>query len=174
MSHRRTAVHAVPTIHHGPAGPCPAREDGGTATGTATATAGPGDRPRARAAALPVAALLLTALLTACQGTTRALDCVRTAATVAGDVQDLQSTATNIGQVSDPGRRKDTVAALDKVQKDLDRIGDRGDGSDVGHAVADLSASVRRARTTAADGRDPDLRPVASAAGRLTVVCARG
>ncbi|MEW1865913.1 hypothetical protein AB0399_37030 [Streptomyces sp. NPDC088194] len=129
---------------------------------------------RTRAAVLPLAALLLAATLTACHGVTRALDCAKTAATVAGDVQDLQSNATNIGQVSDPSRRKATVKALDKVQTDLDRIGDRRHDPDVSHAVSDLSASVRRARTSAADGHNPDLRPVGSAAGHLTAVCAQG
>ncbi|WP_335977782.1 MULTISPECIES: hypothetical protein [Streptomycetaceae] len=144
-----------------------------TAPGAARST--PAARLPVPAAALPAAVLLLTAFLTtACQGAAaRALDCAKTAAAIAGDIQDLQSTATNVGQVSDAGRRKDTVSALDKVQKDLNRLGS-GHGSDVGHAASDLSTSVRHARTTAAGGHDPDLRPVASAAGRLTVVCAKG
>ena len=121
-----------------------------------------------------LAAVLLTAALGACNAADRALDCARTAATVAGDVQDLQSTATNIGQVSDPSRRKATVTALDKVQHDLSGLGGRGHDPDVRHAVDGLSASVRTARTTAADGRTPDLGPVASAASHLTAVCAPG
>lgn len=143
-------------------------------TGPAPAHGRRTGRLRTRAAVLPLAALLFAATLTACHGVTRALDCARTAATVAGDVQDLQSNATNIGQVSDPSRRKATVKALDKVQTDLDRIGDRRHDPDVSHAVSDLSASVRRARTSAADGHNPDLRPVGSAAGHLTAVCAQG
>ncbi|WP_329178678.1 hypothetical protein [Streptomyces sp. NBC_01477] len=121
-------------------------------------------------------ALLLaaTAALTGCDSVDRALDCARTAATVAGDLQDLQSTATNIGQVSDPTRRHATVAALDKVRADLKNLGDRTDDSDVGTAADDLDTAVRNARTSAAAGRNPDLRPVTRAAGHLTDICTPG
>jgi hypothetical protein len=131
-------------------------------------------RRTATSVATAISALLLAGTLTACNSVTRALDCAKTAATIAGDIQDLQSTATNIGQASDPSRRKATRDALDKVQSDLSDVGDRGHDSDVDHAVSDLSASVHTARTTAADGRNPDLKPVASAASRLTDVCTPG
>jgi hypothetical protein len=126
-----------------------------------------------------LAALVLAAGATACDGAAaRAWDCAKTAATIAGDVQDLQSTATNIGQVSEAERRHDTVDALDRLQDDLDRIGKRdggGDGDgDTKKAVTRLSDSVRAARDQAADGRTPDLKPVASAAGHFTDVCAGG
>jgi hypothetical protein len=128
---------------------------------------------RAAGSVAPAAAVavLLASGLTACHGGTRALDCARTAATVAGDVQDLQSTATNIGQASDPGRRKATVAALDKVRNDLDRMGDRRHDPEVSRAVSDLSTSVREARTSAAHGDEPDLHPLTTATGHLTAVC---
>jgi hypothetical protein len=120
-----------------------------------------------------VAALVLAVTLTGCHGVTHALDCARTAATIAGDIQDLQGTATNIGQVSDASRRKATVNALDKVQGDLDHVAGPHDPG-VDHAVSRLSTAVRQARAAAVDGRDPDLRPVASAAGGLTDVCTPG
>ncbi|MFG1805904.1 hypothetical protein [Streptomyces sp. NPDC049040] len=128
---------------------------------TATATAG-------------AAVLLAAAALTGCGGVDRALDCARTATTVAGDIQDLQSTATNIGQVSDPGRRHATVAALDKVHADLRNLGGRTDDSDLGSAISDLDTAVRDARASAAKGDTPDLHPVARAAGHLTDVCTPG
>jgi uncharacterized protein YoxC len=131
-------------------------------------------RRTATSVATAISALVLAGALTACNSVTRALDCAKTAAAVAGDVQDLQSTATNIGQVSDPSRRNATQDALDKVQSDLSGVGDRSHDSDVGHAVDDLSASVHKARTTAADGRTPDLKPVATATSRLTDVCTPG
>lgn len=110
--------------------------------------------------------------LTGCDGARRALDCAKTAATIAGDLQDLQSTATNIGQVSDPSRRKATVAALDKVRSDLRGLDDRTDDSDVHAAVGNLDTAIRNARASAAAGTTPDLKPVASAAGHLTTACA--
>lgn len=122
------------------------------------------------AVALALAAAALG--LTGCDGARRALDCAKTAATIAGDLQDLQSTATNIGQVSDPSRRKATVAALDKVRSDLRGLDDRTDDSDVHAAVGNLDTAIRNARASAAAGTTPDLKPVASAAGHLTTACA--
>jgi hypothetical protein len=128
---------------------------------------------RASVYALALAALA-GLVLTGCGGAQRALDCARTATTIAGDLQDLQSTATNVGQVSDPGRRKATVAALDKVRADLRKLDDRTDDSDVHAAVGDLDTAVRNARTSAQHGTAPDLGPVGSAAGHLTTACAPG
>lgn len=138
-------------------------------------------RPSATAVAAVFAALALAAGATACDGAAaRAWDCAKTAATIAGDVQDLESTATNIGQVSEDARRQDTVDALDKLQSDLDTIGrrdgdgnsDKDGGSATKKAVSRLSDSVHTARDQAQDGRTPDLKPVASAAGHFTDVCA--
>ncbi|MBM9508800.1 hypothetical protein [Actinacidiphila acididurans] len=132
-------------------------------------------RRRTTTALLCTAALAVGGLaVTACDSAQRAWDCAKTAATIAGDLQDLQSTATNIGQVSDPGRRQATVDALDKVRTDLRSLGDRGHDSDVTQAVDRLDAAVRTARTTAAAGRTPDLRPVGSAASHLTSACTPG
>ncbi|MEW2517743.1 hypothetical protein [Actinacidiphila alni] len=126
-----------------------------------------------RLAAVGTGALLLTAsVLVACDNVDRALDCAKTAASIAGDVQDLQNSATNIGQVSDANRRHDTRAALDKVQRDLKNL--NTDNAKVSKAVDDLDTAVRNARTAADDGRTPDLTPIGTAASHLTVTCAHG
>ena len=121
-----------------------------------------------------VAVLLGGAALTACDGVHRALDCARTAASIAGDVQDLQNSATNVGQVSDASRRKNTVNSLDKVERDLKKLGGKDRGKDVNKAVDDLDTAVHNARTAADQGKTPDLAPVGSAASHLTGVCAKG
>ena len=132
-------------------------------------------RRTATSTATAITVLVLAGTLASCNnGVTRALDCARTAATVAGDIQDLQSNATNIGQVSDPSRRKATVKALDKVQTDLTGIGHRSKDRKVDQAVTNLSSSVSTARAGAADGKNPDLRPVVSAGAHLTAVCTPG
>jgi hypothetical protein len=131
-------------------------------------------RPGLRAAGGAVALALAAAALTGCNSVTRALDCAKSAATIAGDVQDLQSTATNIGQVSDASRRRATLDAFDKVQSDISSLGDRTDDSGVSDALGRLGTAVHGARTTAADGGTPDLRPVTDAAGNLTDVCTPG
>jgi hypothetical protein len=131
-------------------------------------------RRTAVASTTAVAVLLAGATLTACAGVHRAIDCAKTAASIAGDVQDLQNSATNVGQVSDASRRKDTVNALDKVDRDLKKLGGKKRGSDVDKAVDDLDTAVHNARTAADEGRTPDLKPVGSAASHLTGVCAKG
>ncbi|WP_225849242.1 hypothetical protein [Streptomyces sp. HPF1205] len=146
---------------------------GAGATARATRTAGSAGTVAAGAVALALAAVAALGL-TGCQGARRALDCAKTAATIAGDLQDLQSTATNVGQVSDPSRRQATVTALDKVRSDLKGLDDRTDDSDVHAAVDNLDTAVRNARASAAVGTTPDLKPVASAAGHLTTACASG
>lgn len=129
------------------------------------------NRRLAVALAAVTTALCATALVS-CDSVNRALDCAKTAASIAGDVQDLQNSATNIGQVSDAGRRRDTVDALDKVHSDLKKL-DPGD-KDVRKAADNLDTAVSNARAAAADGRTPDLKPVTSAAGHLTGACTHG
>lgn len=130
-------------------------------------------RRRTTTALLCTAALAVSGLaVTACDSAQRAWDCAKTATTIAGDLQDLQSTATNVGQISDPSRRKATVTALDKVRSDLKGLDDRTDDSDVHAAVGNLDTAIRNARASAAAGTTPDLKPVASAAGHLTTACA--
>ena len=126
------------------------------------------------ATATTAAVLLGSAALTACGGVNRAIDCAKTAASIAGDVQDLQNSATNVGQISDASRRTNTVNALDKVERDLKKLGGKNRDSDMDKAVDDLDTAVHNARTAADQGKTPDLKPVGSAASHLTGVCTRG
>ncbi|MCZ4124407.1 hypothetical protein [Streptomyces sp. H39-S7] len=126
--------------------------------------------PRPLVAAL--ALFLAVPLAAACDGVDKALDCAKIAARIAGDVQDLQSTATNIGQLSEQSRRQDTSAALAKLKQDVQQVG--GDGVGVRKAVDELSAAVDRAEDRAEDGKGPDVTSLADAAGRLSVACTTG
>lgn len=117
-----------------------------------------------------LALILAVPVVAACDGMSKALDCAKIAARIAGDVQDLQSTATNIGQLSDGSRRQDTSDALSKIQKDLQGIGG-GDHADVHKAVGDLSAALTRAKDRAEAGKSVDVTSIADAAGQLTVAC---
>ncbi|MDF9811195.1 hypothetical protein [Streptomyces sp. SPB162] len=117
--------------------------------------------------------LLALPLAAACDGMDKALDCAKIATRIAGDVQDLQSTATNIGQLSEQSRRQDTAASLAKLKKDLQQVG--GDsGGDVRKAVDDLSVALGRVEERAGTGKGPDVTPLADAAGRLSVACTTG
>jgi hypothetical protein len=122
---------------------------------------------RTAAAVCTTALLAATGLgLAGCSSVNRALDCAKTAATVAGDIQDLQNSLTNAGPA--------TVDSLDRIQDDLNGLGDRTNDADVNQAVTRLETAVRDARTSAAAGKTPDLRPVTSAASGLTDVCTPG
>jgi hypothetical protein len=133
------------------------------------------NRQRSALSAVCSVGLVLSGLaLTGCDGADRAWDCAKTAAHIAGDIQDLQDKATNLGQVSDASRRQETVNALDKVRADLTGLGDHPHDADVAKAADNLDTAVDDARMSVVHGRTPDLKPVGTAAADLTRVCAPG
>jgi uncharacterized protein YoxC len=130
-------------------------------------------RPRRRgirttAIAATAAAVALTAgLTTGCAAAHKALDCVRTADSVADNITDLQQSAEHAALY--PNQADDS---LNSIQKDLDQIGDRTDNADVNKAVDDLNKAVHNVRTAVKNGDNtPNLNPVTDAAGELTKVC---
>ncbi|MFS4095610.1 hypothetical protein [Streptomyces sp. AF1A] len=127
-------------------------------------------RRRGRLAAVATAVAVLTAgLATGCDAVHKALDCVQTADSIADGVTDLQQAVENAA--NDPGRAD---AALDSIDADLRKIGDRTDNADVNKAVDDLDKAVADVRTALRNGdHTPDLGPVTDAAGELTKVCTK-
>ncbi|MEU5308206.1 hypothetical protein [Streptomyces sp. NPDC021562] len=124
-----------------------------------------GRRTTALAAAATTA--LAVALLTGCGTVDTALDCVRTADSIADGVTGLQQAVENAAD--DPTR---TDASLDAIQRNLKKIGDRTDDTDVNKAVDDLQQAVDHVRTAIRNGDPtPDVTPVTDAAGELTKVC---
>ncbi len=119
-----------------------------------------------------MAGLLLTGALTACDDTTMA--CAKSAATIVGDIQDLEDSATNVGQIADESRRKDTLKALDRLQSDIGKAGGKQHNAKVGSALSDLDHSVGQARKDAKAGRTVNVNAVAKAASHLTVACTSG
>ncbi|MBC2863523.1 hypothetical protein [Streptomyces mexicanus] len=123
-------------------------------------------RPR-RTTAIAAPALLAALALTGCDTVDTALDCVRTADSIADGVTDLQQAVQNAA--NDPTRADE---ALNSIEKNLRSIGDKTDNADVDKAVDDLDKAVARVRTALKNGdRTPDLTPVTDAAGELTKVC---
>ncbi|MGY4983121.1 hypothetical protein ACWCYL_39280 [Streptomyces sp. 900105755] len=125
-------------------------------------------RRRATTIAVVAAATALTAaLLAGCDSVNTALDCVRTADSIADSVTALQQAVENAA--NDPTR---TDAALDSIQQNLKKIGDRTDDADVNKAVDHLQQAVDNVRTAVRNGDSaPDVTPVTDAAGELTKVC---
>ncbi|MBW8792585.1 MAG: hypothetical protein JF597_03025 [Streptomyces sp.] len=118
-------------------------------------------------AAVAATAALTTALLTGCDSVDTALDCVRTADSIADSVTALQQAVENAA--NDPTR---TEASLDSIQQNLRKIGDKTDDADVNKAVDHLQQAVDNVRTAVENGDStPDVTPVTDAAGELTKVC---
>ncbi|MGY5058135.1 hypothetical protein ACWDFR_29345 [Streptomyces sp. 900105755] len=110
---------------------------------------------------------LTAALLGGCDSVNTALDCVRTADSIADGVTALQQAVENAA--NDPTR---TDAALDSIRQNLKKIGDRTDDADVNKAVDHLQQAVDNVRTAVRNGDStPDVTPVTDAAGELTKVC---
>lgn len=127
----------------------------------------PGRRTTTTIAGAIAAVALTAALTTGCDAVGKALDCVQTADSIADSVTDLQQAVENAA--NDPTRTDQALAAIDK---NLDKIGDRTDNTDVNKAVDDLRKAVDNVRTAVKNGdHTPDLTPVTDAAGELTKVC---
>ncbi|MGW3447405.1 hypothetical protein [Streptomyces sp. NPDC001076] len=118
-------------------------------------------------AAVAATTALITALLAGCDSVNTALDCVRTADSIADSVTALQQAVENAA--NDPTR---TQASLDSIQQNLRKIGDKTDDADVNKAVDHLQQAVDNVRAAVRNGDStPDVTPVTDAAGELTKVC---
>ncbi|MFF7470507.1 hypothetical protein [Streptomyces sp. NPDC008092] len=126
-----------------------------------------GSRRVTAIAAVAATAALTGALLAGCDSVNTALDCVRTADSIADSVTALQQAVENAA--NDPTR---TDASLDSIQQNLKKIGDQTDDADVNKAVDQLQQAVDNVRTAVRNGDStPDVTPVTDAAGELTKVC---
>jgi uncharacterized protein YoxC len=123
--------------------------------------------PVITAAAVTATVALTTGLTTGCDNVDTAIDCVRTADTIADSVTELQQAVENT--TGDPTRVSESP---DTIDRDLNKIGDTTDDADVNKAVDDLGTAVDNIRKAIANGdRTPDLGAVTEAAGELTKVC---
>ncbi|MGW5657685.1 hypothetical protein [Streptomyces humi] len=126
-----------------------------------------GRRTSTAIAAVAATTALTAALLTGCDTVDKALDCVQTADSIADSVTELQQAVENAA--NDP-TQADT--SLDAIQRNLKKIGDRTDDTDVNKAVDGLQKAVDDVRTSIRNGDStPDVTPVTDAAGELTKVC---
>ncbi|WP_306322337.1 MULTISPECIES: hypothetical protein [unclassified Streptomyces] len=113
------------------------------------------------------AALVAIPATVGCSAVDKALDCARTADSISDSVIDLQQAVENAS--NDPTQADE---ALDKIDKNLDSIGDKTDNADVSKSVDDLNKAVDNVRTSIKNGDEtPDVSPVTDAAGELTKVC---
>ncbi|MFJ9609585.1 hypothetical protein ACIRS1_24915 [Kitasatospora sp. NPDC101176] len=125
-----------------------------------------------RMAAAALALLAAAPLLSACKDVDQALDCGSRAVSLAGDVQDLASSAVNVGQLSDQERRKHTADALKKVGDDIRSLRDHNSGDKIDKAADKLTKAVDNAQNAVSNGKVPDLGAITDAAGDVTKACA--
>jgi predicted nucleic acid-binding Zn-ribbon protein len=125
-------------------------------------------RSRIAIAATAIAAVGLTAgLTTGCDAVGKAMDCVQTADAIADSVTELQQAVE--GAANDPTQLEESLTSIDK---NLDKISDKTDNTDVNKAVDDLQQAVTNVRDAVKNGdQTPDISPVTDAAGELTKVC---
>ncbi|MHC5261333.1 hypothetical protein ACYSUO_25905 [Streptomyces sp. UC4497] len=124
-------------------------------------------RHRRLAILAATAALVAIPVTVGCSAVDKALDCARTADAIADSVTDLQQAVENAS--NDPTQAGES---LDKIDKNLDDIGDKTDNADVSKAVDDLNKAVDNVRTSIKNGdAAPDVTPVTDSAGELTKVC---
>ncbi|MFE0463491.1 hypothetical protein ACFW1A_29985 [Kitasatospora sp. NPDC058965] len=129
-----------------------------------------------RSGVLAAVVLAVTgAAMAGCDPTTQqALDCGKTAISIAGDVQDLKDSATNVGQITDESRRQNTINALKKLGSDTQKLKGSGNKGDLGTRLDALNGAVSKAEDAATAGKQADVGPVLSAAADVAKLCGSG
>ncbi|GAB2593408.1 hypothetical protein GCM10027168_27710 [Streptomyces capparidis] len=132
-------------------------------------TARPRPRRTASLLAATAAAAVVLSFTTACEAVDKALDCGQLAVDISADTQQFTDAMANAD--SDP---QGAIDALNEIDRDLDKLGERTDNADVRKAVDNLATQVTDTRQALEDGRVPSATPVADATAELAKVCAPG
>ncbi|MEV7522252.1 hypothetical protein [Streptomyces sp. NPDC091371] len=123
-----------------------------------------------RIAAVAVAAALTIPALTSCDAISTAMDCASTAVAITEGVTDLSEAVSNAGNSP-----QDAQNALNQIDANLKKIGDRTDNADLGKAIDSMTTAVKNVRTAIEQGNPtPDIKPVADAASEISKVCTAG
>ncbi|MEU8567970.1 hypothetical protein AB0C51_06330 [Streptomyces pathocidini] len=118
------------------------------------------------AIAAATAVVLAVPVLSACGAVDTALDCARTASAISSSVADLQQAASDAAD-----NPLEAQQALDRIDKNLDKLGDQTDNGDLGKAVDDMGKGVDSARNAIEQGKSPDITPITDAAAEVTKTC---
>lgn len=121
-----------------------------------------------RSTTLAAAALILLLPLSAvsCSAAQKAIDCGNTAVKITGDISDATSAFNNAN--NDP---QAAGQAMQKLKKDLDKLGRNSGDTDVSKAITDLQTQVDKAQQAINANQAPDLKPLGDAAANLSKVC---
>lgn len=126
-------------------------------------------RPTATALTALAAGALAIPLLAACGALDTAVSCAKTATAVVDSVDKLQQAAGNAAE-----NPQDAEKALNDIDKNLDKLGDSTGDPDLTKAVDKMHQGIENARQAVEQNKNPDLQPIADAAGELTKVCTPG
>ncbi|RNG18828.1 DNA-binding protein [Streptomyces botrytidirepellens] len=122
---------------------------------------------RTRVAVTSAAAALAATALIGCDALDKALDCGQVATDISMAVDDLREKVSGGG-----GSPETTKKALDEIEKDLGKVTDKRDDTDLDQAINDLQTAVDKAQKAAESGdATPDLSGIKKAAGHLSKVC---
>ncbi|MEU6374749.1 hypothetical protein [Streptomyces sp. NPDC046909] len=125
-------------------------------------------RRRIAAVATTVAAVTLTAgLLTGCEDTDNALDCLTNADTIADSLKAIHEAGWDAAK--DPSKTDESIVT---IEENLDKIDDTTDDGKVDKAVDDLAKAIDDYNKAVLDGdTDPDSSRIDAAADELKDVC---
>lgn len=116
------------------------------------------------------AVLLAAGALTGCRSGSASMDCGKSALTLAGDLQDVTGSVTNVGNIADSSHRE-TSQAVAKLRHDADAMA--ADSHDPAQRRAAEAVARQASAVDAAvdDGRTPHLGALANAVGAWTKTC---
>ncbi|MFE7135443.1 hypothetical protein ACFVIM_31745 [Streptomyces sp. NPDC057638] len=123
---------------------------------------------RRRTALTLASVALVIPVMAGCEALDTALDCVETAESIASSVDELSRAASNA--VENPTEAREALNAIDK---ELDKLGDKTDNADLSKAVDKLKSAMEGVGTSLEKNGDLtiDLKPVTDAAKEIGKVC---
>ncbi|MDF3289267.1 hypothetical protein [Streptomyces silvisoli] len=126
---------------------------------------------RGRAVCVVLGVALAVPGFTACNDLNRSADCGRSALRITGDVQDVVAAVTNVGNLVDSERRKQTSQSFHKLQRDVKDMARNSHNVDQRKAADDVAKAARGVKAAADSGGSPDVKPLGDAAAELSRVC---
>ncbi|MER5732312.1 hypothetical protein ABT084_28935 [Streptomyces sp. NPDC002138] len=125
---------------------------------------------RYRVPAVLLAVALAVPALTSCDAISTAMDCANTAVAITDGANDLQQAVSQAGNSP-----QDAQNALNQIEQNLKKVGDKTGNADLGKAVDSMTTAVKNVRTSIQNGNNaPDITPVADAAKEISKVCTPG
>ncbi|MGN5376900.1 hypothetical protein ACQ4WX_02515 [Streptomyces lasalocidi] len=118
-----------------------------------------------------LAVALVVPMFSGCDGAKRSVDCGKSALKIAGDVQDVMDAVSNVGNLVDSERRKQTSESFGKLQRDIEDVARNSHNIDQRKTANDVALVAQRIKDAVNKGDSPDVRPLGDAAAELSKAC---